>query len=125
MDHPILHGIGPVPALRSDVPAHLAVAPDLHTGAPFSIAGKQVQGIRECGKVVLFTVQMPRPGQFNALLNGSFCLFCRVPALGGTVTLPLYLRRAFCMVRFCIGFLRALFGFRLFAARCQTQAEAC
>ena len=71
MDHPIFQDIGAMPAFCSDVPVHLSVAPYLHTGAPFPIAGEQVQGIRKCGEVILFTVQMPRTGQFDTWLNRS------------------------------------------------------
>ena len=124
MDHPILCGICPMPALRADVPAHLSVASDLHTCAPLSISGEQVQGIRKHGEIILFTVQMPRPNQFDALLHRRFRLFRLVPAGGGAAALR-FLLSSFCVVCFRMGFLRTLFGFRCFAAGCQAQAEDC
>lgn len=91
VDHPILYGICPMPALRADVPAHLSVASDLHACAPLSIAWEQVQGIRKRGEVILFTVQMPRPDQFDALLDRFFRLFRRVPTVGRAAALLLLL----------------------------------
>ena len=74
MKHPIPNGIDSMPALCTDVPAHLPVAPNLHAGAPLSIAREQVLGIRKCSEVILFAIQTPRP------TNSTHCWTVSPPA---------------------------------------------
>ena len=61
-----------IPAFRADVPAHFAVSANFHTGSPLSIAGEQVKGIREGGKVILVPIQMPGSHEFEIHLDRFF-----------------------------------------------------